>query len=99
MIHPDKNESAENENRNENQPLRETNNQLPDNNETDLPDLDGDGMIGNTGGFYGGTSYIGSNYGPDWNAANNNEGNEGNFGAAGQKDDNKDGSSLKSDEK
>jgi len=29
-------------------------------------DLDGDGFIGNTGGFYGGTSYLGSNY-DDWN--------------------------------
>jgi len=29
-------------------------------------DLDRDGFIGNTGGFYGGTSYTGSNY-DDWN--------------------------------
>jgi hypothetical protein len=49
-------------------------------------DLDGDGMIGNTGGFYGGTSYVGSNYGADWNA-NDNSQHEGNYGAAGQKDD------------
>jgi osmotically-inducible protein OsmY len=28
-------------------------------------DLDGDGFIGNTGGFYGGTSYLGANY-DDW---------------------------------
>ena len=47
-------------------------------------DLDGDGMIGNTGGFYGGTSYVGSNYGADWNA--NNTQHEGNYGAAGQQD-------------
>lgn len=49
-------------------------------------DLDGDGMIGNTGGFYGGTSYVGSNYGADWNSENNSQ-HEGNYGAAGQKDD------------
>lgn len=29
-------------------------------------DLDRDGFVGNTGGFYGGTSYTGSNY-DDWN--------------------------------
>ncbi|WP_066407741.1 BON domain-containing protein [Flavisolibacter tropicus] len=29
-------------------------------------DLDGDGFIGHTGGFYGGTSYLGANY-DDWN--------------------------------
>lgn len=29
-------------------------------------DLDGDGFVGNTGGFYGGTSYLGANYN-DWN--------------------------------
>ena len=49
-------------------------------------DLDGDGMIGNTGGFYGGTSYVGSNYGADWNSEDNSR-HEGNYGAAGQKDD------------
>lgn len=49
-------------------------------------DLDGDGMIGNTGGFYGGTSYVGSNYGADWNTEDSNR-HEGNYGAAGQKDD------------
>lgn len=49
-------------------------------------DLDGDGFIGNTGGFYGGTSYIGSNYGADWNTENSNR-HEGNYGAAGQQDD------------
>lgn len=48
-------------------------------------DLDGDGMIGNTGGFYGGTSYVGSNYGADWNADDNSQ-HEGNYGAAGQQD-------------
>ena len=48
-------------------------------------DLDGDGMIGNTGGFYGGTSYVGSNYGADWNTDDNSR-HEGNYGAAGQKD-------------
>jgi len=48
-------------------------------------DLDGDGMIGNTGGFYGGTSYVGSNYGADWNTEDNSR-HEGNYGAAGQKD-------------
>lgn len=36
-------------------------------------DLDGDGFIGNTGGFYGGTSYLGANY-DDWN---NNQGQGG----------------------
>jgi osmotically-inducible protein OsmY len=29
-------------------------------------DLDGDGFIGHTGGYYGGTSYLGANY-DDWN--------------------------------
>jgi hypothetical protein len=48
-------------------------------------DLDGDGMIGNTGGFYGGTSYVGSNYGADWNTENSSQ-HEGNYGAAGQQD-------------
>ncbi len=48
-------------------------------------DLDGDGMIGNTGGFYGGTSYVGSNYGADWNTEDSSR-HEGNYGAAGQKD-------------
>ena len=48
-------------------------------------DLDGDGFIGNTGGFYGGTSYVGSNYGADWNADDNSQ-HEGNYGAAGQQD-------------
>lgn len=41
-------------------------------------DLDRDGFVGNTGGFYGGTSYTGSNYN-DWNnnqymGRNRNEG-------------------------
>jgi osmotically-inducible protein OsmY len=38
-------------------------------------DLDGDGFMGNTGGFYGGTSYLGANYN-DWN---NNMG-QGDYG-------------------
>lgn len=38
-------------------------------------DLDGDGFIGHTGGFYGGTSYLGANYN-DWN---NNMG-QGDYG-------------------
>jgi len=38
-------------------------------------DLDGDGFVGNTGGFYGGTSYLGANYN-DWN---NNMG-QGDYG-------------------
>jgi osmotically-inducible protein OsmY len=37
-----------------------------ENNDQGFSDLDGDGFIGNTGGFYGGTSYLGSNY-DDWN--------------------------------
>jgi hypothetical protein len=52
--------------------------------ENPVPDLDGDGMIGNTGGFYGGTSYVGSNYGEDWNKPADT--GEGNYGAAGYKD-------------
>ncbi len=36
-------------------------------------DLDGDGFLGNTGGFYGGTSYLGANY-DDWNT-NQGQGN------------------------
>jgi hypothetical protein len=51
-----------------------------------LVDLDGDGLIGNTGGFYGGTSYLGSNYGEDWNAEGASSRHEGNYGAAGQQD-------------
>lgn len=78
-------------------------NQVPQNNteNTSLPageenleadatmDLDGDGMIGNTGGFYGGTSYLGSNYGPDWTmvGSTEKEGTESNFGAGGMRDD------------
>jgi hypothetical protein len=50
-----------------------------------LVDLDGDGFIGNTGGFYGGTSYLGSNYGEDWNKEGNSR-HEGNYGATGQQD-------------
>jgi osmotically-inducible protein OsmY len=40
-------------------------------------DLDGDGFIGNTGGFYGGTSYLGANYN-DWsnNMAQGNQGDQ-----------------------
>ena len=48
-------------------------------------DLDGDGMIGNTGGFYGGTSYVGSNYGADWDTGGNSR-HEGNYGGGGQRD-------------
>ena len=51
-----------------------------------VADLDGDGFIGNTGGFYGGTSYLGSNYGEGWNAEGDKNENEGNFGVAGQND-------------
>jgi len=51
-----------------------------------VPDLDGDGIIGNTGGFYGGTSYVGSNYSTGWNDEQNADQNEGNFGASGQRD-------------
>ena len=40
-------------------------------NEQGFSDLDGDGFIGNTGGFYGGTSYLGANY-DDWNNNMNN---------------------------
>ena len=63
-------------------------NLLPEDNiGTGVPDLDGDGLIGNTGGFYGGTSYLGSNYGPDWNSNPNSDNQtHGNFGAAGQSD-------------
>lgn len=50
-----------------------------------VPDLDGDGMIGNTGGFYGGTSYLGSNFGPEWNSEPGADEGEGNYGAAGAK--------------
>lgn len=55
----------------------------------DLPiDLDGDGFIGNTGSFMGGTSYLGSNYGPGWDTTEQTGAqNEGNFGAAGHRDD------------
>lgn len=51
-----------------------------------VPDLDGDGLIGNTGGFYGGTSYLGSNFGPDWDGRETGEEAGGNYGAAGAKD-------------
>ncbi len=65
----------------------EDNNVLPEDNIEGIPDLDGDGFIGNTGGFYWGTSYLGSNYGPDWNSNQNaDDQNNGNFGAAGQSD-------------
>ena len=46
--------------RNENTSGRENAQEREESNEP--LDLDHDGMIGNTGGFYGGTSYLGSNY-------------------------------------
>lgn len=56
--------------------------------EDTVPDLDGDGFIGNTGGFYGGTSYLGSNYTEGWGTPEGTPREvEGNFGAAGVKDD------------
>ena len=72
-----------------NEPVENTNaddsNLLPEENIGEgIPDLDGDGLIGNTGGFYGGTSYLGSNYGPGWNSNENQTG--GNYGAAGHSD-------------
>ena len=91
MENRDKNERDINLPREREQPLRESNEPLPDNLENDIPELDGDGLIGNTGGFYGGTSYIGSNYGPDWNEGKNSEGN---FGAAGQKDESEDDTDI-----
>ena len=69
------NRSAEDRNKRENTDAEEG-----------VSDLDGDGFIGNTGGFYGGTSYLGSNYGEGWNAEGDTNENEGNFGAAGQND-------------
>ena len=63
---------------------------LDDNNRAEdaVPDLDGDGFIGNTGGFYGGTSYLGSNYTEGWGTPEGTPRETGgNFGAAGQKDD------------
>lgn len=57
----------------------------PDNIDNGIPDLDGDGFIGNTGGFYGGTSYLGSNY--SWGIeSERGEKTEGNYDAAGQND-------------
>ncbi len=67
-------------------------------NDENLLDLDGDGFIGNTGGFYGGTSYLGSNYGEGWNAESEQEQNEGNFGAAGQQDTTDDDGNMREDE-
>ena len=71
-------------NRNENRPAEE--NEGSTNPDESVPDLDGDGLIGNTGGFYGGTSYIGSNYSEDWNRNEDVNQNKGNFGAAGHSD-------------
>lgn len=50
-------------------------------NDAGFMDLDRDGNVGNTGGFYGGTSYLGSNYGADWNQEQNQ--GYGNYGASG----------------
>lgn len=66
-------------------PAADDNNLLPEDAIGEgVPDLDRDGFIGNTGGFYGGTSYLGSNYGPGWNNNENQTG--GNYGAAGHSD-------------
>lgn len=90
MIHNDPNNRSrtndmENRREDENEPLRT--NEANENVSNEVPDLDGDGFIGNTGGFYGGTSYLGSNYSESWGTGRGSAPeNEGNFGAAGHKD-------------
>ena len=93
MENTDRNRDNRREGFDENQSSRrnrmeeEDHNTPPGAGEEGLVDLDRDGMIGHTGGFYGGTSYLGSNYGEDWDAdTEGSSHHEGNYGAAGQQD-------------
>jgi osmotically-inducible protein OsmY len=65
-----RNRDPRNSNRNDDHQNRPDSHRKEDNDQG-FSDLDGDGFIGNTGGFYGGTSYLGANY-DDWNNNMNN---------------------------
>lgn len=63
--------NASGENKDKNERHLQEDNDLPTKGDPDggTMDLDGDGMIGETGGFYGGTTYLGSNFSEGLNAA------------------------------
>ena len=61
-----RNTSHNNETWDKNQGRYVDDNNYQDRSNQGYADLDRDGFVGNTGGFYGGTSYTGSNY-DDWN--------------------------------